>query len=58
MHGDRPDGRKYDGGWLEGKQHGQANYTNKDNVVKVGIWENGKRQRWLSNEAGAAAAAE
>ena len=56
MLGDRPDGRKYDGGWLEGKQHGQANYTNKDNVVKVGIWENGKRQRWLSNEAAAAAA--
>ena len=45
----RPDGRRYSGGWLEGKQHGQSKYTNKDGVEKVGIWEYGKRQKWLLN---------
>ena len=43
-----PDGRKYEGGWLEGKQHGRATYTNNKGVVKAGIWENGKRKRWIS----------
>jgi len=39
----RPDGRKYDGGWYAGKQHGEAVYTNAKQEVKKGIWENGKR---------------
>ena len=47
-----PDGRKYEGGWLEGRQHGIAHYTKNNGKVKKGIWENGKRQgAWLSAEA-------
>ena len=46
-----PDGRVYDGGWVEGKQDGEANYTftGKDGkfVSKRGIWEDGNRTKWL-----------
>ena len=33
---DWPDGRKYDGGWMDGKQHGVGYYTNANGIVQVG----------------------
>ena len=45
----RPDGRRYDGGWKEGKQHGRSKYTNKEGVTRIGIWENGRRQGWVED---------
>lgn len=45
----RPDGRKYEGGWLDGKQNGRATYTNAQNKVRVGIWSNGKRMEWVQD---------
>ena len=47
----RPDGKKYDGGWKDGKQHGQGKYTNSKGVEREGIWENGKRTKWLDGKA-------
>ena len=44
------DGRKYEGWWFEGKQHGIGNYTHKDGVVKSGLCENGKRIKWLEED--------
>ena len=49
----RPDGRKYEGGWLDGKQHGKATYTNAQKKVRVGIWQNGKRLEWVQDTAAA-----
>jgi len=43
----RPDGRQYEGGWLQGKQHGTAKYTNATGKVRIGIWDRGKRLKWL-----------
>lgn len=43
-----PDGRRYEGGWLRGKQHGTALYTDKSGKVKTGLWENGKRTKWIT----------
>lgn len=43
-----PDGVKiYEGGWIIGKQHGQAKYTNQEGETKIGLWDYGKRIRWL-----------
>ncbi len=39
----RPDGRKYDGQWLNGKQHGEGVYTTSNNKTKRGQWVDGKR---------------
>ena len=39
----RPDGRTYDGEWLNGKQHGQAIYTNASGQRKRGTWLEGKK---------------
>ena len=50
----RPDGRRYEGGWLDGKQHGKSTYINAKGVVKVGIWEHGKRIEWVDSGADAA----
>ena len=36
-----PDGRVYEGNWLEGKQHGFGTFTNKAGVSRRGTWENG-----------------
>jgi hypothetical protein len=36
------DGRKYDGEWKDGKQHGIGMYTKKDGTTKKSIWEHGK----------------
>ena len=39
----RPDGRTYDGQWLNGKQHGAAIYTNVKGEKKRGNWIDGKK---------------
>lgn len=44
------DGRIYDGAWYNGKQHGQGTFMYiRDNKLheRVGVWENGKRIRWV-----------
>ena len=40
------DGNKYDGEWINGLKHGVGKVTYK-NKSKLGIWINGKRQKWL-----------
>jgi len=42
------DGRKYEGYWANGKQHGRGKYILLDNTVKHGIWEDGKRLKWVN----------
>jgi len=37
-----PNGRKYKGHWLKGKQHGTGHYTSLNGKTINGIWENGK----------------
>ena len=39
----RPDGRKYEGTWLKGKQHGKGLYTNKNGMTVESEWNQGKR---------------
>lgn len=42
------DGRIYKGYWLNGKQHGEGEFFNpKDKGWKRGIWNDGKRVRWI-----------
>jgi len=41
-----PDGRKYEGQWKDGKQHGTGTYTTAKNETREGEWEEGKRIRW------------
>jgi len=43
----RPDGRKYDGQWLNGKQDGVGSYTTASGKTKQGQWKEGKRTAWL-----------
>lgn len=45
-----PDGRKYQGGWKNGKQHGIGTYTSASGKTKQGEWSEGKRLHWLSND--------
>ena len=45
-----PDGRRYEGYWANGKQHGQGRYIVSNKEVKVGIWEDGKRIKWLEGD--------
>ena len=33
-----PDGRRYQGGWLDGKQNGEGTYQNSSGKEKRGIW--------------------
>ena len=40
---DRPDGRKYEGDWMNGQQHGFGRYLSKTGEVIHGEWKNGKR---------------
>ena len=43
-----PDGKKYNGEWKNGKQHGFGEYFNvADKTWKKGIWEFGRRKKWL-----------
>ena len=44
----RPDGRVYDGEWLNGKQHGIGFFTNPGANAKQGEWRDGKRVRWIN----------
>ena len=45
------DGRKYTGWWYRGKQHGLGTYHDpRKGSAKKGIWENGKRVKWLTDE--------
>lgn len=45
-----PDGKKYKGEWKNGKQHGIGEYYDPDeNTWKKGIWEYGKRIKWIDD---------
>jgi hypothetical protein len=46
----RADGRRYEGGWKNGKQHGKAKYFLPDGTLHVGVWEDGKRLKWVDDE--------
>ena len=39
----RPDGRRYEGEWLKGKQHGKGLFTNSKGESVEGVWREGKR---------------
>ena len=38
-----PDGRKYDGMWLNGREDGIGTFTNTKDQSRKGIWKEGKR---------------
>jgi len=45
------DGRIYEGYWYRGKQHGLGIYhVPKEEKIKYGLWEDGKRIEWFSQE--------
>lgn len=50
------DGRRYEGEWKNGKQHGKGKYILLDGTIKTGIWEDGKRAKWVEEQDDAAAA--
>jgi len=39
----RPDGRKYEGEWKDGKQCGKGTYYNNKGEIITGEWKDGKR---------------
>ena len=42
------EGKKFKGNWKNGKQHGEGYlYSVKNNTWRKGIWENGKRIKWI-----------
>jgi hypothetical protein len=44
------DGRKYEGWWHKGKQHGLGQYVDSGKkTLKYGLWEYGKRVRWFDD---------
>ena len=45
----RPDGRKYSGGWLNGKQSGTGAYTNNRGDTVTAEWKDGKKISSQSN---------
>ena len=45
-----PDGRMYDGAWVNGKQEGVGIYYNARGEIKYGRWANGKRMAWIQEE--------
>ena len=47
----RPDGRKYVGQWLNGKQHGRGVYTNNIGEQVDAEWQDGKKVRLLGTES-------
>jgi hypothetical protein len=40
----------YEGEWLNGKQHGKGKITVPGGERKEGIWENGKRIKWVTDD--------
>ncbi len=46
-----PDGRVYDGQWVNGRQDGMGKYTDKEGITKVGMWSKGKRTKWTATIA-------
>jgi hypothetical protein len=43
-------GKKYKGYWKNGKQHGEGIlYNSKNKTWRKGIWENGKRIKWIKD---------
>ena len=46
----RGDGRKYEGSWLNGKQHGKGVFTKASGEQKEGEWFEGKRTQWLDEK--------
>lgn len=46
------DGRIFKGSWKEGKQHGEGVYLGigSTRMLKKGIWEEGKRIKWIKKE--------
>ena len=45
------DGRCYEGFWWKGKQHGIGTYiVPKEEKMKYGLWEDGKRIEWFNEE--------
>ena len=45
-----PDGRSYKGLWANGKQHGDGTFITPQGAQREGIWEEGKRIKWLDEE--------
>jgi len=43
----RVDGRKYEGEWVNGMQHGKGIFVNKFGERLEGLWKNGKREKWI-----------
>lgn len=41
------DGRKFEGWWHRGKQHGLGIVIESGYTPKYGLWEHGKRRKWF-----------
>ena len=42
------DGKQYKGPWVNGKQHGEGElFSPSQNIWQKGIWDNGKRIKWI-----------
>ena len=39
----RADGRRYEGYWKDGKQHGKGRFYLKDGTYRDNVWEEGKK---------------
>lgn len=46
------DGRRFEGEWVTGRQHGDGMVVNKDGTVKRGKWHKGKPVQWYDDGAG------
>jgi hypothetical protein len=44
------DSKKYAGWWSNGKQHGLGVFISVEGKRKLGVWEDGKKLKWLSEE--------
>ena len=47
---DRSKVKIYDGDWVNGRQHGFANYTNAKGKTQASKWENGKWVYWVDKD--------
>ena len=47
----RPDGKRYEGEWFNGKQHGRGVYTNTKGERKEAKWKDGRKLMWIKNTA-------